>query len=140
MKIETTIPIGDPTARAAERLLERKRMGLESAIEALETVGYAVTVNADGRYTVMPPTGEGAVAAVPAEAPKPKAFLEDYPDLLTPKHIAKLTGMTPEYTRKMCRDGYLPAVQLGESRWYIPKKSFIDLVMGRVDLESDAEE
>lgn len=43
MKIETTIPVGDPTTRAAERLLERKRMGLESAIEALETVGYAVT-------------------------------------------------------------------------------------------------
>ena len=79
MKIETTIPIGDPTVRAAERLL-------------------------------------------------------------TPKHIAKLTGMTPEYTKKMCGDGYLPAVQLGESRWYVPKKSFIDLVMGRVNLESDAEE
>ena len=68
-KVKTTLPIGDPTARAAERLLERKRIGLESAIEALETVGYAVTVNAEGRYTVTPPTGEAVVPAVPAEQP-----------------------------------------------------------------------
>ena len=129
MKIETTIPIGDPTARAAERLLERKRMGLESAIEALETVGYSVTVNADGRYTVMPPMSDGAVTTVLAEAPKPKAFLEDYPDLLTPTHLSEITGMTVQYTRKLCRDGYLPAVQVGESRWYVPKKRFVDFVM-----------
>lgn len=130
MKVKTTLPIGDPTARAAERLLERKRIGLESAIEALETVGYAVTVNAEGRYTVTPPTGEAVVPAVPAEQPKPKAFLEDYPDLLTPAHISAISGMSPQHIRVLCREGGLPAVQVGGSRWYVPKKKFIDMIMG----------
>lgn len=134
MKIDIAIPVvEDPIARAAERLLERKRIGLESAIEALETVGYAVAVNSEGRYTVTPPSGEDAIVAAPIEAPKPKAFLEDYPDLLTPTHIAEITGMTVQYTRKLCRDGNLPAIQIGESRWYVPKKRFVDMVMGRED-------
>ncbi len=34
--------VDDARAQAAERLLERKRMGLESAVEALEAVGYRV--------------------------------------------------------------------------------------------------
>ena len=134
MKIDIAIPVvDDPIARAAERLLERKRIGLESAIEALETVGYAVAVNPKGRYTVTPPASEGATMAAHVEAPRPKAFLEDYPDLLTPAHIAEITGMTAHYTRKLCRDGNLPAVQVGESRWYVPKKKFVDMVMGRED-------
>lgn len=32
--------------------------------------------------------GNGTTPAVPAESPKPKAFLEDYPDLLTPAHLS----------------------------------------------------
>ena len=48
MKAKNSVLTSDTATRAAERLLERKRMGLESAIEALETVGYAVTVDADG--------------------------------------------------------------------------------------------
>ena len=88
-------------------------------------------------YTVTSPMGNGTIPAVPAEAPKPKAFLEGYPDLLTPAHLSEITGMNAQYTRKLCRDGYLLAVQVGESRWYVPKKRFTDYVMGRVDIEAD---
>lgn len=53
-----------------------------------------------------------------------------YPDLLTPADIAEITGMTVEYIRRLCRKGKLPAVQIGESRWYIPKTRFIAYVNG----------
>ena len=47
--------VDEARAQAAERLLERKRMGLESAIEALEAVGYRVIAREDGSYAVRPP-------------------------------------------------------------------------------------
>ena len=53
-----------------------------------------------------------------------------YPDLLTPKHISELTGISVQYVRTMCREGRLPAVLIGESRWYIPKTRFIAFVNG----------
>jgi hypothetical protein len=43
--------LDDARAQAAERLLERKRLGLESAIEALEAVGYRV-IEREGRHAV----------------------------------------------------------------------------------------
>ena len=53
-----------------------------------------------------------------------------YPDLLTPKHISELTGISVQYVRTMCREGRLPAVLIGESRWYVPKTRFIAFVNG----------
>lgn len=53
-----------------------------------------------------------------------------YPDLLTPAHIAEITGMTAHYVRTLCRRGKLPAVQIGEARWYVPKTRFIAFVNG----------
>ena len=47
--------LDEARTQAAERLLERKRMGLESAIEALEAVGYRVVEREDGSYAVRPP-------------------------------------------------------------------------------------
>lgn len=54
----------------------------------------------------------------------------EYPELLTPAHIASITGMTVQYVRTLCRKGKLPAVQIGESRWYVPKVRFVEFVMG----------
>lgn len=83
MKAKNSALTSDTATRAAERLLERKRMGLESAIEALETVGYAVTIDADGRYRVSIP-----LANTPQKESSPApvvqgGFLTGYPDLLT---------------------------------------------------------
>ncbi|MBQ9004071.1 MAG: helix-turn-helix domain-containing protein [Eggerthellaceae bacterium] len=57
-------------------------------------------------------------------------MFEEYPDLLTPNHLSEITGMTAHYIRKMCRNGDLPAVQVGKARWYVPKCRFIEYVMG----------
>lgn len=54
----------------------------------------------------------------------------DYPDLLTPAHIAEITGMSVQYARTMCRTGMLPAVQVGKSRWYVPKQRLIAYLNG----------
>lgn len=58
------------------------------------------------------------------------ALFAGYPDLLTPKHIAELTGMSVQYVRSLCRTGQIPAVQVGKSRWYTPKNRFIAFVNG----------
>lgn len=57
----------------------------------------------------------------------------EYPDLLTPKHIAELTGMSVQYVRTLCRTGQIPAVQVGKSRWYTPKARFIAFVNGEYE-------
>ena len=56
-----------------------------------------------------------------------------YPDLLTPTHIAEITGMSVQYARTMCRTGMLPAVQVGKSRWYVPKQRFVAYLNGEAD-------
>lgn len=53
-----------------------------------------------------------------------------YPDLLTPAHIAELTGFNVQYVRKVCREGELPAVQIGARQWFVPKPRFVEYVMG----------
>ena len=72
--------------------------------------------------TSMPDQFEGPAA------PKTEMFAE-YPELLTPAHIAEITGLTVQYVRTLCRKGKLPAVQIGEARWYVPKRKFIGFVM-----------
>ena len=54
------------------------------------------------------------------------AMFADYSDLLTIKDVAEITGMTPQYLRQMARQGKLPAVHIGDRRWYLPKVQFID--------------
>lgn len=53
-----------------------------------------------------------------------------YPDLLTPKHIAALSGFSVDYVRRLCREHKLPAIQLGSGAWFVPKPKFIAFVMG----------
>lgn len=56
-----------------------------------------------------------------------------YPDLLTPAHIAELTGFTVQYVRRLCREQRLPAVQIGSRDWFVPKVRFVEYVMGGGD-------
>lgn len=60
-------------------------------------------------------------------------MFDGYPDLLTPAHIAELTGFTVQYVRKLCREHRLPAVQIGERQWFVPKRRFIAYVNGGED-------
>ena len=85
MKIDTAIPVvGDPIARAAERLLERKRIGLESAIEALETVGYAVAVNPEGATRSRRQLTKAQPWRRPPKRRGPKRFSETTPTCSRP--------------------------------------------------------
>lgn len=122
--------IDEARAQAAERLLERKRMGLESAIEALEVAGYRVVERQDGSYAVRPPYIRSATRDE-VDAGKimtqPVDFLEDYPIMLTAQHVAEITGMHVNRVREMFNKQVLPAVKLGNGRWYLPKQKFMAL-------------
>ena len=71
--------------------------------------------------------------SVEAGASLDNELFADYPDLMTPAHIAKLTGFTVQYVRRLCRTGKLPAVQIGKRDWFVPKVRFIAYVMGGND-------
>lgn len=122
--------LDDARAQAAERLLERKRLGLESAIEALEAVGYRVVEREDGSYAVRPPYVR---TAPPDDADCGKAvtqsadFLANYPIMLTAQHVAEITGLHVNRVRSMFNRQALPAVKLDNNRWYLPKQKFLEL-------------
>lgn len=64
------------------------------------------------------------------EAPTAYELFVGYPDLLTPAHIAELTGFNVQYVRKLCREHKLPAVQIGSREWFVPKPRFVEYVNG----------
>ena len=68
------------------------------------------------------------VSDVPPEDRKKKSELFDkYPDLMTPEHIAELTGQCKTTIRSLCSSQALPAVRIGR-RWYVPKPAMIEYV------------
>lgn len=64
------------------------------------------------------------------ELPDDYELFDSYPDLLTPSHIAEMTGFTVQYVRKLCREHKLPAVQVGARQWFVPKTRFVEYVNG----------
>ena len=113
-------------AQAAERLLERKRLGLESAIAALEAVGYRVTRKANDTYSVrapyVRPREEPKEAEIDAREPRsaPPGFLADYPLMLTPRQVSEITGQHVGSIRRLCEQGKLPFAKIG-GRIRIPR-------------------
>ena len=65
----------------------------------------------------------------PEEIIERKELFEQYPDLLTPLHIAEITGQCQATIRSLCVSQALPAIRIGP-RWYVPKPSFIEYVQG----------
>lgn len=118
--------MNESLAQAAERLLERKRLGLESAIETLETVGYTVEQSKDGHYRVTPVSSRAAAEVTTETISDATEFLDEYPHLLTPRGISSITGFSVCYSRKLCREQVLPAVQVGSGHWFVPKPKFIE--------------
>lgn len=80
--------------------------------------------------------GLGAKVVYLSESPFPPAgdyeLFSGYPDLLTPAHIAEITGQCEATARAMCARGELPAVRIGK-RWYVPKPSMVEFVLGGLD-------
>lgn len=121
--------INEERAMAAERLLERKRMGLESAIEALEAVGYRVVRRDDGTFAVRAPYVRVPLpdeAEVKGSTTVPAGFLAEYPEALTARDVAEITGMHVNSVRRLCTDGRLPSAKIGGRR-LIAKSDLIAL-------------
>ena len=80
--------------------------------------------------------GFGTKVVYLSESPFPSSsdyeLFSDYPDLLTPAHIAEITGQCEATARAMCARGELPAVRIG-TRWYVPKPSMVEFVTGGRD-------
>lgn len=47
-------------------------------------------------------------------------MVSDYPEVLTVKAYAKITGANQNAVRKQCIDGTIPADKVGK-KWYIPR-------------------
>ena len=126
-------------AYAATRVLERRRISLEAAVEVLEIVGYKVYQDREGHYNVEPPhdilSKYDTFPEVKME-PKAKAqFLADYPTMLTVKDVVEITGFAEGSVRRLCKEGKIPSMKIG-GRIRIPKKYLMDAF----DAEGDAEE
>lgn len=65
------------------------------------------------------------LCTAPPNAARQKELFDEYPDLLTPDHIAEITGQSPATIRAICARGDLPAVRIGK-RWYVPKPDLLD--------------
>lgn len=114
-------------AQAAERMLERWRIGLQNAIEILEIVGYSVTLDHRGCYKVTPPGPSGVtIDEDKKELLEQPGFLDEYPPMLSTKNIAAITGMSQGRITILCKDGKLPATKIGDGRWFVPKTYFTD--------------
>ncbi len=118
----------DDGVRAAEALLEGKRVGLECAIEALETVGYRVYQDNRGRYRV-------AHLSAPTTAPPNEPYantrtdiesmLEDYPPVLSAEQAAEILGVSTRTVSRLCANSKLPSFRVG-IKIRIPKHALIE--------------
>ena len=73
----------------------------------------------------MKPGGFPGAACAP-EGGDWAAMFSGYQDLLTIKDVSEITGMTPQYLRRLAREGRIPAVRIGERKWYLPKTRFVE--------------
>lgn len=51
--------------------------------------------------------------------------LADYPDFLTPKHLAEITGLSEQTIRRMIHEGEIPGRKIGRSL-FSPKTKFLE--------------
>ena len=120
--------VGRARARSAERLLNRKRMGLESAIEALEIVGYRVSQDEDGDFRVVQPH-DGWSCTSGADEPL-EGVLEGFPPLLKTEDVAEIIGVSHRTVSRLCANGEIPSVKIGRSV-RIPKQALIESLESR---------
>ena len=114
--INEHMTIGEARALAAERMLERKRIGLESAIEALETVGYLVQKDEQGKFKVTQPFSVlDELGGGVSYGDNGKGFLGDYPEVLTVKDAAAILGVSCRTVSRLCASNQLPSFKVGNS-------------------------
>ena len=131
---EEHMTIGEARALAAEQLLERKRIGLECAIEALETVGYHVRKDEQGNFKVTQPLSVYDQLDVGALRPSSNVqgdFLGEYPTILTADQAAEILHVSKRTVTRLCANKQLPSFKAG-NMIRIPKQALIDAMAAEV--------
>lgn len=64
--------------------------------------------------------------------PQDSELFADYPDLLTVKHLAEITGVSEQTIRREIRLGVIPSLHIGR-RLLCPKRDFIEYVEREVN-------
>ena len=98
-------------------------MGLESAIEALEAVGYRVVRRDDGTFAVRAPYVRVPLPEEGASSPStsvPAGFLAEYPEELTAKDVSDITGLHVNSVQLASARTPLPAVACQELAHLMP--------------------
>lgn len=80
-------------------------------------------IQADESASTCPPFRQGTVATDAT-----LQVMAGYPDLLTVRHLRKLTGLSEQTIRVEINRGNLPGCRIGR-RLYVPKQQFIRYVM-----------
>lgn len=55
--------------------------------------------------------------------------VSDCPDIMTPRHVAKLLGISDQTVRRQINLGEIPGFRIGRNL-FVPKKHFLDLIDG----------
>lgn len=130
MDAERRMTIGGSRALAAEMLLECKRIELESAIEALETVGYLVKKDELGKYKVIQPfpiTDESNCDLGDVADTARSEFLGEYPEILSAEQAAEILNVSKRTVTRLCASSRLPSFKAG-NMVRIPKRALIDAI------------
>jgi len=53
-------------------------------------------------------------------------MLEDYPDILTPKEVMEILGISKNLMYKMIQTGEIPAFKIGNKLWRIRKRDLME--------------
>ena len=124
-KPDKYVTIAEKRARMLEGILERNRIGLESAIEVLEVAGYTIYQDEKTRrYRVIPPVETLIEEDEEDELPARKGdSLAEYPPMLTIKDVVEITALHEGSVRRLCQNGDIPSTKVG-GRIYIPKTVF----------------
>lgn len=124
---EDWMTIGGARALAAERFLERKRIGLECAVEALETVGYHVKQDEQGKFRVTQPStiNESFGVVSFGSCSTQDEFLGEYPPILSTDQVAEILGVSKRTVTRLCVNSHLPSFKVG-NMIRIPKHALIE--------------
>ncbi|HCT64746.1 MAG TPA: DNA-binding protein [Lachnospiraceae bacterium] len=55
-------------------------------------------------------------------------MLEDYPDILTPKEVMEILGISKNTLYQLINNREIPATRLGRKLWRIQKQALLDFL------------
>ncbi len=55
-------------------------------------------------------------------------MLEDYPDILTPKEVMEILGISKNTLYQLINNGEIPGTRLGRKLWRIQKQALLDFL------------